>query len=68
MLATNTLDADEAEAYQDQSGGEACGPLIDTAVIANLPDDVTVTALTQDEEPERATSWRASSTRSTATS
>jgi hypothetical protein len=52
VLATNTLDADEAEAYKDQSGGEACGPIIDAEVVAGLPEDVTVTALTQSEEPE----------------
>ena len=52
VLAVKTLSADEAEAYQDQSGGEACGPLIDVEVIAALPEEVTVTALTQSEEPE----------------
>jgi len=52
VLAVKTLDADEAEAYKDQSGGEACGPLIDAEVIAALPEDVSVTALTQSEEPD----------------
>ena len=52
VLAVKTLDADEADAYKDQSGGEACGPLIDAEVVASLPAEVSVTALTQSEEPE----------------
>jgi hypothetical protein len=52
VLATNELDADEAEAYQDQSGDEACGPIIDVEVAAALPEDVSVTALTQSQKPE----------------
>jgi hypothetical protein len=52
VLGTNTLDADEAEAYRDQNGSEACGPLIEAELIAALPEDVTVTALTQSEEPD----------------
>jgi hypothetical protein len=51
VLAVKTLTGDEADAYKEQSGGEACGPLIDTDVIAALPEEVTVTALTQSEEP-----------------
>ncbi len=52
VLAIETLDADEAKAYEIQSGGEACGPLIDVSIISALPEEVTVTALTQSEEPE----------------
>ena len=52
VLAVKTLDSDEAKAYEIQSGGEACGPLIDVEIIAALPAEVIVTALTQSEEPE----------------
>lgn len=52
VLAVKTLNGDEAKAYKDQSGSEACGPLIDVAVIAALPAEVAVTALTQSEEPD----------------
>jgi hypothetical protein len=52
VLAVKTLDTEEAEAYQDQTGGEACGPLIDPELVAGLPDDISITALTQSEEPE----------------
>jgi len=51
VLGTNTLDADEAEAYKDQSGSDVCVPIIDAEVVAALPEDVSVTALTDSVEP-----------------
>jgi hypothetical protein len=52
VLAVKTLDADEADAYDINNGGQECGTMIDVAVLSELPEDVTVTALTQSEEPE----------------
>lgn len=52
VLATQELDADAAQAYPAQSAEDACAPLLDPAVLAGLPADVTITALTQDDEPD----------------
>lgn len=52
VLALTTLDADEAKAYNIETGSSACGPIVDAEVVAGLPEGVAVTALTQEAEPE----------------
>ena len=52
VLATKALDADEAEGYQDLTGGEACGPIVDVEVFTSLPEDVSIIALTQTTDPD----------------
>jgi len=51
IVATDTLDADEAEAYSPADVQAACGPLVSQELLASLPENVEVTALTQSAEP-----------------
>ncbi len=52
VLTVQTLDADEAEAYDIATGASACDTQISQEVLAALPEGVAYTALTQSEEPE----------------
>lgn len=52
VLAVKTLDADEAEAYVDQTAEETCSPILAEEGVTGIPPDVTVTSLTQVEEPD----------------
>ena len=52
VVGTNELDADEARAYADQSAADVCGPLIDADLLAAIGEGLTVTALTQTNDPD----------------
>ena len=52
VLAVKTLSADEAEAYADQTAEETCGPILADEGVTGIPQDVTVTSLTQVEDPD----------------
>ncbi|MDQ4051803.1 MAG: hypothetical protein M3237_03755 [Actinomycetota bacterium] len=52
VLGVKTLSADEAEAYVDQTAEETCGPILAEEGVTSVPEDVTVTSLTQVEDPD----------------